>query len=186
MKLIVGLGNPGKEYEETRHNVGFKVIDELAERFSIDLNEAKFKGLFGKGMIRGEKVILLKPMTYMNLSGQAVAPLMNYYKITPDQLLVCYDELDLPVGKIRLRYKGSAGGHNGLKSVIQMIGTQEFNRIRIGIDRPEPGESIVNYVLGKFKPEEKQVIAQMIEKSADACEMWMEKPFLDVMNIYNK
>ena len=111
---------------------------------------------------------------------------MNYYKITPDQLLVCYDELDLPVGKIRLRYKGSAGGHNGLKSVIQMIGTQEFNRIRIGIDRPEPGESIVNYVLGKFKPEEKQVIAQMIEKSADACEMWMEKPFLDVMNIYNK
>ena len=158
MKLIVGLGNPGKQYEETRHNVGFKVIDELSNRLNIELNETKFKGLFGRGMVRGEKVILLKPMTYMNLSGEAVSGLMRYYDISVSDLLVCYDELDLPVGKIRLRYKGSAGGHNGIKSIISLVGTQEFNRIRIGIDRPQPGSNISDYVLGKFNPEDKILV----------------------------
>jgi peptidyl-tRNA hydrolase, PTH1 family len=186
VKLIVGLGNPGKQYEETRHNVGFKVIDELSNRMNIELNETKFKGLYGRGMVHGEKVILLKPMTYMNLSGESVSGLMRYYDITESDLLVCYDELDLPVGKIRLRYKGSAGGHNGIKSIINLVGTQEFNRIRIGIDRPQPGSNIADYVLGKFNPEDKILIQDMVKKSAEACEEWLEKPFLDVMNIYNQ
>jgi PTH1 family peptidyl-tRNA hydrolase len=186
MKLIVGLGNPGKQYEETRHNVGFKVIDELSKKLNIELNETKFKGIYGRGMVQGEKVILLKPMTYMNLSGEAVSGVMRFYDIPSEDLLVCYDELDLPVGKIRLRYKGSAGGHNGIKSIINLLGTQEFNRIRIGIERPQPGSNIADYVLGKFKPEDKGPIHEMVEKSAEACEMWLEKPFLDVMNTYNK
>ncbi|NCU17744.1 aminoacyl-tRNA hydrolase [Pallidibacillus pasinlerensis] len=186
MKLIVGLGNPGKEYEETRHNIGFKVIDELSKNLQIPLNETKFKGLFGKGNINETQVILLKPMTYMNLSGEAVGALMNFYKIPTEELLVIYDELDLPVGKIRLRYKGSAGGHNGIKSIIQHIGTQEFNRIRIGIDRPERGMPVANYVLSKFKKEDLPVMQEMVEKSAKACEEWIEKPFLEVMNIYNQ
>lgn len=186
VKLIVGLGNPGKEYEETRHNIGFKVIDELSKNLQIPLNETKFKGLFGKGNINETQVILLKPMTYMNLSGEAVGALMNFYKIPTEELLVIYDELDLPVGKIRLRYKGSAGGHNGIKSIIQHIGTQEFNRIRIGIDRPERGMPVANYVLSKFKKEDLPVMQEMVEKSAKACEEWIEKPFLEVMNIYNQ
>lgn len=186
MKLIVGLGNPGSKYEETRHNIGFKVIDELSSRYNIPLNETKFRGLFGKGMINGERVILLKPMTFMNLSGEAIRPLMDYYDIDVEDLLIIYDELDLPVGKIRLRYKGSAGGHNGLKSIIAHIGTQEFNRIRIGISRPEPGYPIVNYVLGTFSKEDKEILKEIISTCADACGSWMEKPFLEVMNIYNK
>lgn len=185
MKLIVGLGNPGKQYADTRHNVGFKVIDFLSNQWNIDLKEAKFQGLFGRGVVNGEKVILLKPMTYMNLSGEAVVPLMDYYNLPEEDLLVIYDELDLVPGKIRLRYKGSAGGHNGMKSIINHLGTQEFNRIRIGIGRPEPGLPVTNYVLGKFKPEEKQLIEEMIKKSGQAAEMWLEKPFIDVMNIFN-
>jgi peptidyl-tRNA hydrolase, PTH1 family len=185
LRLIVGLGNPGKQYEDTRHNIGFKVIDKLIENWDIDLNEAKFNGLFGKGMVNGEKIILLKPMTFMNLSGEAVAPLMNYYNISSENLLIIYDELDLPPGKIRLRFKGSAGGHNGVKSIIKLIGTQEFNRIRIGIGRPKPGIEVTEHVLGKFTREETPVIEEMINKSAQACETWLEKPFLEVMNIYN-
>ncbi|MCU9615286.1 aminoacyl-tRNA hydrolase [Caldibacillus lycopersici] len=186
MKLIVGLGNPGKQYEDTRHNIGFKVIDEISSRLNIRLDEMKFNGIFGKGTINGEKVILLKPLTFMNLSGESVAPLMRYYDIPVENLLVIYDELDLPVGKIRLRYKGSAGGHNGIKSIIAHVGTQEFNRIRIGIDRPEQGYPIPNYVLGKFSKEEQEVLKDSIAKSAQACEMWIEKPFQEVMNKYNK
>jgi len=186
MKLIVGLGNPGKQYEDTRHNIGFKVIDELSNKWNIPLNESKFKGLFGKGIVNGQKVILLKPMTYMNLSGESVVPLMDYFDINEEDLIVIYDELDLPVGKIRLRYKGSAGGHNGLKSIISHLGTQEFNRIRIGIGRPQNATPIVNYVLGNFSKEEAPIIQEMVLKSADACQMWLEKPFIDVMNIYNQ
>ncbi len=186
MKLIAGLGNPGKQYEDTRHNVGFKVIDKLCEKWGLTLNKTKFNGLYAKEMINGKKVILLKPLTYMNLSGEAISPLMDYYKIPAENLLVIYDELDLPVGKIRLRFKGSAGGHNGLKSIIKHIGTEEFKRIRIGISRPPEGRSVVDHVLGKFTQEEQPVINEMIEKSADAAAMWLEKPFLEVMNMYNR
>lgn len=185
MKLIVGLGNPGRQYEETRHNVGFKVIDELSTRLQIPLDKAKFNGVFGQGSIMGEKVLILKPLTYMNLSGESVRPVMDYFDIDAEDILVIYDELDLPVGKIRLREKGSAGGHNGMKSIIHHLGTQEFKRIRIGVDRPTNGMKISDYVLGRFIEEEVQEIKEAIQKSADAAEKWLTTPFLQVMNDYN-
>ncbi|MBM7663424.1 PTH1 family peptidyl-tRNA hydrolase [Bacillus mesophilus] len=185
MKLIVGLGNPGKQYAQTRHNVGFIAVDELAHRHSIELDKQKFNGIFGTGVINGEKVILLKPLTYMNLSGESVRPIMDYYNIDVNDLVVIYDDLDLPTGKIRLRTKGSAGGQNGMKSVIQHIGTQEFKRIRIGIDRPQNGMKISDYVLSRFHPEEVNDVVNAIKLTADACETWLKQPFLDVMNQYN-
>ncbi|WP_246946031.1 aminoacyl-tRNA hydrolase [Bacillus pinisoli] len=185
MKLIIGLGNPGKQYAQTRHNVGFITIDELAHRHHIELDKEKFKGLYGTGMINGEKVILLKPLTYMNLSGEAVRPLMDYYNIETEDIIVVYDDLDLPAGKIRLRTKGSAGGQNGMKSVIQHLGTQEFKRIRIGIDRPNNGMKISDYVLGRFSPDEVQDVVHAIKQAADACEEWTKTTFIDVMNKFN-
>ncbi|MBO8178327.1 MAG: aminoacyl-tRNA hydrolase [Bacillus sp. (in: Bacteria)] len=185
MKLIVGLGNPGTKYERTRHNIGFEVIDELAKRFASPLTESKFKGLYTIIRYSSEKVILLKPMTYMNLSGESIRAVVDYYDIDPEHILVIYDDLDLPVGKIRLRQKGSAGGHNGIKSTIAHLGTQNFNRIRIGIDRPTNGMSVPDYVLGKFTKEEWETMGDVIQRCADACEEWMEKPFLQVMNRYN-
>ena len=133
MKLIVGLGNPGKQFDRTRHNIGFEVLDYMSEYFQIPLDKSKFKGIYGVGIIAGEKVILLKPLTYMNLSGESIRPIMDYYNIGIEGLVVIYDDLDLPVGKIRLRQKGSSGGHNGIKSTIQHVGTEKFNRIRVGI-----------------------------------------------------
>ncbi|HDR7795019.1 TPA: aminoacyl-tRNA hydrolase [Bacillus luti] len=185
MKLIVGLGNPGREYELTRHNIGFMAIDELAKRWNISLNEQKFKGVFGAGFVNGEKVILLKPLTYMNLSGESIRPLMDYYKIDVEDFVVMYDDLDIPVGKLRLRMKGSAGGHNGVKSTISHLGTQEFQRIRMGIDRPKNGMKVVDYVLGRFTSEEIPDVNYSIEKAADACEEWLNKPFLQIMNTFN-
>jgi peptidyl-tRNA hydrolase, PTH1 family len=185
LKLIVGLGNPGKDYEQTRHNIGFMIIDELAERLSIRLDKMKFNGLYGQGIVNGEKVILLKPLTYMNLSGESVRPLMDYYDIDMDDLLVIYDDLDLPQGKIRLRTKGSAGGHNGIKSLNQHLGTQEFNRIRVGISRPQNGMKVVDYVLGRFMNEEMVLLKEAIHKSVAASEEWTKRSFLEVMNIYN-
>lgn len=185
MKLIVGLGNPGREYELTRHNIGFMAIDELAKRWNISLNEQKFKGIFGAGFVNGEKVILLKPLTYMNLSGESIRPLMDYYKIDVEDFVVMYDDLDIPVGKLRLRMKGSAGGHNGVKSTISHLGTQEFQRIRMGIDRPKNGMKVVDYVLGRFTSEEIPDVNHSIEKAADACEEWLNKPFLQIMNTFN-
>jgi len=186
MKLIVGLGNPGKQYDQTRHNIGFTVIDELARRFHIALDQAKFKGLYGSTIINGEKIFLLKPLTYMNLSGESIGPFMDYFQIDLDDLLVIYDDLDLPVGKIRLRQKGSAGGHNGIKSAIAHLGTQQFNRIRVGINRPSNGMAITDYVLGRFLNDEQEMIRKAVEQSSNACEEWIKTPFLQVMNIYNQ
>ncbi len=186
MKLIVGLGNPGKEYDQTRHNIGFAVIDELSSRFQIPLNQSKFKGLYGIGFYQGEKVLLLKPLTYMNLSGESIRAVMDYYQIGLEDLLIIYDDLDLPVGKIRLRQKGSPGGHNGIKSTAAHLGTQQFNRIRIGIDRPEPGWNVPDYVLGRFREDEKLPVQEAVKKSVDAGEAWLKKPFLQVMNEYNQ
>ncbi|MGX6446295.1 aminoacyl-tRNA hydrolase [Neobacillus sp. K501] len=186
MKLIVGLGNPGKQYENTRHNIGFDVIDALSDKFSIPLNQSKFKGLYGMGVHKGEKVVLLKPLTYMNLSGESIRAVSDYYQIDIEDIVIIYDDLDLPVGKIRLRQKGSAGGHNGIKSTVAHLGTQEFNRIRIGIDRPKNGMKVPDYVLGRFYDEEKPFTQEAVKKSAAACEAWLEKPFLQVMNEFNQ
>ena len=135
MKLIIGLGNPGKEYENTRHNTGFMVLDRLSEKLNIEMTQNKFKGLYGKSKYKGEDVILLKPQTYMNLSGESVRQVMDFFKINQEDILVIYDDLDMPVGKLRLRQSGSAGGHNGIKNIILHTGSQNFNRIRVGIDR---------------------------------------------------
>ena len=186
MKLIVGLGNPTKQYDQTRHNIGFAVIDELAKRFHIALDQAKFKGLYGSTIMNGEKIFLLKPLTYMNLSGESIGPFMDYFQIDLDDLLVIYDDLDLPVGKVCLRQKGSAGGHNGIKSAIAHLGTQQFNRIRVGINRPTNGMAITDYVLGRFLNDEQEMIKKAVDQSSDACEEWIKTPFLQVMNIYNQ
>lgn len=185
MKLIVGLGNPGKQYENTRHNIGFLVIDKLSEQLNIRLDQAKFKGVFGIGNIGGEKILLLKPLTYMNLSGESIRAVMDYYQVETEDLVVIYDDLDLPVGRIRLRQQGSAGGHNGIKSTIAHLGTQNFNRIRVGIDRPQNGMNVADYVLGRFTKEEQLMMEDVIVKCSDACEQGLKKPFLQVMNEFN-
>lgn len=186
MKVIVGLGNPGKQYEDTRHNVGFMAIDELSRMLNIPLDQAKHKGLYGIGFYQGEKILLLKPLTYMNLSGESIRAVVDYYHIDIENVVLIYDDLDLPVGKIRLRQKGSAGGHNGMKSAIAHLGTQEFNRIRIGINRPPKGMAVPDYVLGRFSKEDQPAVAEAVKKSADACEIWLKRPFLQVMNEYNQ
>lgn len=186
MKCIVGLGNPGKKYEQTRHNVGFMVIDELAKRHNASLSKKKFNGLYAMETIQGEKVILLAPQTYMNLSGEAVRPLMEYYNLELDDIIVIYDDLDLPTGKIRLRQKGGHGGHNGLRSIIDQLGNKEFKRIRIGIGRPASRVPVIDYVLGKFSKEEEEEAMESIQKAADACEAWLKLPFPQVMNDFNQ
>ncbi|WP_409303644.1 aminoacyl-tRNA hydrolase [Peribacillus sp. SCS-155] len=186
MKIIIGLGNPGRQYEKTRHNIGFEVIDALSDKWNIQLDQAKHKGIYGTGVKNGEKILLLKPLTYMNLSGESIAEVMNFYKADLQDIVLLYDDLDLPVGKIRLRQKGSAGGHNGIKSAIAHLGSQEFNRIRIGIGRPAGRMPVTDYVLGRFTQEEWNEMGKVIEKTVDACDDWIQRPFLQVMNDFNK
>lgn len=186
MKCIVGLGNPGRKYANTRHNVGFMVIDELLQQNGWKLDKKKFKGEYAMEVFAGEKVIFLQPQTYMNLSGESVRPLMDYYNISVDDLLVIYDDLDLPAGKIRLRAKGGHGGHNGMRSLIDHLGTKEFKRIRFGVGRPVTSMAVVDYVLSGFAKNEEQIISDSIRTAKDACEAWLAgKSFLEVMNEYN-
>lgn len=184
MKLIVGLGNPGKEYEKTRHNAGFLAIDELAKDLKVEINMKKFNALIGVYQLGQEKVILMKPQTYMNASGEAVIQCMNFYKIESKDLIVAHDDLDLPVGKIRLREKGSAGGQKGMANIIQHTKTQEIKRIRIGIgqDRLIP---VVDYVLGKTKKEDLPLYEESIKKAAEALKLSLTKSFDIVMNRCN-
>lgn len=186
MKWIVGLGNPGPTYEKTRHNVGFMALDALAERHGMKFNQHKCKSVIAEGMIAGHKTVLIKPMTYMNLSGEAVRAYMDYYKVSLDDMIVVYDDLDTVVGKIRLRYQGSAGGHNGIKSIIQHTGTQSFNRVRMGISRPEPGYAIVDYVLGTFPRKEREQVQNMVEETCDALEFCLDHTFEQTMAKFNK
>lgn len=185
MKLIIGLGNPGKLYEHTRHNIGFDVIDALAAKWGAPLNQTKFNGMYATVHRPEGKVILLKPLTYMNLSGECVRPMMDYFDIEIEDIIVIYDDLDLETGKLRLRQKGSAGGHNGIKSLIQHLGTQEFNRIRVGVSRPPTGMKVADYVLSKFSKEDQPIVEDATKKSCDAVEAALSKKFLDVMNIFN-
>jgi PTH1 family peptidyl-tRNA hydrolase len=186
MKCIVGLGNPGRKYKDTRHNVGFMVIEELRKRHNWKLNQSKFNGKYAMEILDGQKVILMQPQTYMNLSGEAIRPLLNYFNIDVEDMIVIYDDLDLPTGKIRLRQKGGHGGHNGIRSTIDHLGTKEFKRIRIGVGRPSDQTPVINYVLGKFPKEEQENVAFSINQAADACEAWITKPFAEVMNEYNR
>lgn len=185
MKCIVGLGNPGKKYEGTRHNIGFMVIDELASRNQLTLNKSKYDSDYAIEFIQGEKVMFVKPQSFMNLSGEAVKPLIDYYNIELRNLIVLYDDLDLPTGKIRLRQKGGHGGHNGIRSLINHLGTNDFKRIRLGIGRPSDPRPIVDYVLQRFSKEQEEDVEQSIMRSADACESWFKTSFTDVMNQFN-
>ncbi|HBZ82535.1 MULTISPECIES: aminoacyl-tRNA hydrolase [Brevibacillus] len=185
MKVIIGLGNPGKKYEDTRHNAGFMAIDKISDKWGIPVTQNKFRALVGEGRVEGEKVLLVKPQTYMNLSGESVAEILKFYKLIPDDLVVIFDDLDLPTGQLRLREKGSAGGHNGIKSMIQHLGTQEFKRIKVGISRPEPGRSVSDYVLQSFPAAERTLIQEAVEHAADAAAMWTREPFIKVMNQFN-
>ena len=185
MRLIAGLGNPGSEYVHTRHNIGFEVVENLAGAHDIQMNKTKFNALYGKGVIEGEEVLLVKPLTYMNLSGEAIAPIMNYFKIDLDDLLVIYDDLDLAVGKLRLRLKGSSGGHNGMKSIIQHVGSSDFKRMRVGIGRPPGRQPVIDYVLKRFSKEEDPLIEEVIGKAIEACATWCREPFDKIMNKYN-
>ena len=187
MIVIAGLGNPGKEYEHTRHNVGFDLIDVLAERYQIGVNESKFQGLYGKGIIEGEKAILVKPLTYMNLSGICIQEVLHYFKCDPKtDLIVISDDISLPEGMIRIRKKGSAGGHNGLKNIIAQVGTDEFARIRIGVgDKPKNGD-LVNHVLGHFTKEARAQVEQGLENAADAIALAVRENMDAAMNQFNK
>ena len=184
MKLIVGLGNPGKEYAGTRHNCGFMVIDRLASKLNVDVDQNKFKGLYAKVKYHGEDIILLKPQTYMNLSGESVNAVMNFFKIDKEDLLVIYDDLDMPVGKLRLRKTGSAGGHNGIKNIIAHLNSQDFKRIRVGLDRHKY-MNVADYVLSRFSKVESEAIEQGIENAANAVLDYLDNDFNHAMNYYN-
>lgn len=185
MKLIVGLGNPGGKYTATRHNVGFRVVDELSRRHGIDLSRVRFSGFFGNGPVGAQQVGLLKPGTFMNLSGRAVREAMTFYKLEPADLLVISDDLALPLGRLRLRKAGSAGGHNGLTSVITETGTEAFARLRIGIEQVA-GERMVGHVLGAFTDREETVIGPAVMHAADAVECWLADGIDTAMNRFNK
>jgi PTH1 family peptidyl-tRNA hydrolase len=185
MKWIVGLGNPGAEYRNNRHNIGFMVIDRAAELWGIAVSQNKFKALIGEGRVKGEKVVLLKPMTYMNLSGEAMRAFMDFYKAPLEDCIVVYDDLDTPFGQIRLRYQGGPGGHNGIKSIIQHMGTQTFKRIRVGISRPAPGFNIADYVLADFTKEEQEKLPEVVERCVAALDFSLEHSFDKTMAKYN-
>lgn len=190
MKLIVGLGNPGKEYSANRHNIGFLCINYIARQHHIALDKKQGKSRTGAGTIAGEQVLLAKPQTYMNASGQAVILLMQKFKIEPDDLIVIHDDLDLPLGKIRIRQGSSAGGHNGAKSIISHLGSQEFIRIRVGISRPPvngevPICTIVDYVLGDFTPDDNPVIEETVHRVGDAVVCLLTEGLTATMNKFN-
>ncbi|MDD7267998.1 MAG: aminoacyl-tRNA hydrolase [Lachnospiraceae bacterium] len=183
MKIIVGLGNPTKEYEHTRHNIGFDVIDALAQQHRISVNGLKFMGECGTGSIAGQKVLLLKPVTYMNLSGESIRAACDYYKIDPqEELLVVYDDIHLPPGKLRLRKKGRAGGHNGIKNIIRHLHSEVFCRLKVGVGAQMEQQDLVNHVLGHFSAEEKPVIADGIKRATASIEDWVEAGMEEAMN----
>lgn len=185
--MIVGLGNPGSKYKDTKHNIGFITLDEFAFQHKMVFNKTKFEAIYAEAFIGSEKVLLVKPQTFMNDSGRAVRPLMDYFNVEIEDLIVVYDDLDLPVGKLRLRQKGSAGGHNGIKSLIQHLGTADFNRVRIGIDRPLGKQTVVQHVLSGFPKNQHEELLLAIKDSVAALDYWIEgHSFSDVMNQFNK
>jgi PTH1 family peptidyl-tRNA hydrolase len=186
MKLIVGLGNPGAEYRETRHNVGFKVVDALAERWRVsDQWREKFDALHVKTMVGEESAILAKPLTFMNLSGHAVAGLAGFYKIEPAEIFIVTDDVALPVGRLRARREGGAGGHNGLKSIIQSLATQAFPRMRVGVGRGDDRRDLADHVLGRFDADERDTVSAAVLRAADASEMFLSEGIERVMNVFN-
>lgn len=185
MKLIVGLGNPGSEYQATRHNMGFSAIDYISEKYNIPVKKSKHQSLIGEGTLFGERVVLIKPMTYMNLSGDAVGALSRWYKVDPADILVLYDDMDIPTGQLRIRPSGSAGGHNGMKSIILRLGTDQFPRLRIGIGRVDSHDT-VDYVLGKLNREEQEIQFKLLGTVCDAVGLFIKEGIAPAMNRYNR
>lgn len=185
MYLIIGLGNPEEEYSKTRHNMGFNTINKLAKKYNIEINKNKFQGLYETATIEGQKVVLIKPQTYMNLSGNCVKEFVDFYKVDSENVLVIYDDMDIEPGTIKIRKKGSAGGHNGMKSIIRMLGTEEFSRIRIGIGRPEHNGDEINYVIGAIPDEEIPKLEEGTENAKEAIIEILRNGIDSAMNKFN-
>ena len=185
MKVIVGLGNPGREYAQTKHNVGFMLVDALADKLGLAAWQEKFDALIAEGRLGTEKILLVKPQTYMNDSGRAVGPLMNWYKLSPEDLIVAHDDMDIPAGTIRIRKKGSAGGHNGIKSVLAHLGDEHFSRVMIGIGRHLAGWTLINHVLAPFQEEDVPKIKEAIQYLLPAVECIVTEDTDKAMNLYN-
>jgi PTH1 family peptidyl-tRNA hydrolase len=183
--LIVGLGNPGKTYQRTRHNLGFQVVDRLAEQHDIKVGQKKFKGQFGSGSIGDRRVCLLKPQTYMNLSGSAVAEAVNYHKVPLEQVLIAHDDVDLELGRIQVKFGGGHGGHRGLQSVIEDLAADEFARIRVGVNRPEGEGDVSDYVLEPFSRAEQAAAEDAVGRAAEAAAAWLKDGLTTAMNQYN-
>lgn len=186
MKIIVGLGNPGREYIATKHNIGFDAITRISDDYDISLDFKKHQAICGKGMIAGEKIILAQPQTFMNLSGESVRALVDFYKISPEDLIIIYDDISLPPGQLRIRKKGSAGGHNGIKNIIAHLGTDEFPRIKIGVGEKPGGWDLKDYVLSRFPSEEEPTIREALKMVSKACEVMIFRGIQEAMNEYNK
>ncbi len=186
MYIIVGLGNPTREYQATRHNIGFDAVTRISDEYRIPLDFKKHKALCGKGMIAGEKVVLAQPQTYMNLSGESVKELKDFYKVEPENIIIIYDDISLEPGKLRLRTKGSAGGHNGIKSIIAHLGTENFPRIRVGVGDKPPGWDLADYVLSRFPNDEQPVIREALGKTSEAVKAILTEGMESAMNLYNR
>lgn len=185
MYIIAGLGNPTKEYDKTRHNVGFSVIDVLADRYNMDVSERKHKALCGRGAMEGQKVVLMKPQTFMNLSGESIRAAMDFYKAAPEDVLIIYDDVSLEPGQLRIRQKGSAGGHNGIKNIISHLGTQEFPRIKVGVGAKPPRMDLADYVLSRFSQGEQKLMEEAFKEAAEAAVMIMTEGLDRAMNHFN-
>lgn len=186
MFLIVGLGNPGKQYEHTRHNIGFDVMDAIADKYNISISEKKHKALCGKGVVAGQKVVLAKPQTFMNLSGESVVELLHYYKLDPeDEMLVIFDDISLAPGGLRIRKKGSAGGHNGIKNIIALTGTQNFMRVKVGVGEKPKGWDLADHVLGHFDATDRKKVEEAIADAVAATEMILQGEIDQAMNDFN-
>lgn len=187
MYLIVGLGNPGRKYEGTRHNMGFDVIDYLIEKYNIPQGGVKFNAMYGKGIIGGQRVILAKPLSFMNLSGGPVGDLVNYFKVDPEtELIVIYDDIDLEPGQLRIRVKGSAGGHNGIKDIIKRLGTDKFLRIKVGVGAKPKDWDLADHVLGHFTQDDRKIVDEAIKKAGDAVDKMISQGTEAAMNEYNR
>jgi PTH1 family peptidyl-tRNA hydrolase len=185
MKIVVGLGNPGMKYAGTRHNVGFSVILELGDRYGIKVDTKKHKALIGKGIVDGEKIILAMPQTYMNLSGESVREIVDFYKCSPEDLIVVYDDIDLDVGKLRVRQKGSAGGHNGMKNIVQHLGSTTFDRVRVGVGKKPDNMDLADYVLSRFGKGEIDDIRESCMRAAEAVDTIIKDGAVAAMNKFN-
>ena len=185
MYLIVGLGNPEQDYNNTRHNMGFKTINKLAKQYEIEVTKNKFKGLYGNGIIEDEKVILLKPQTFMNLSGESIKEIVQFYKIELEKIIVIYDDIDIEPGTIKLRKAGGPGTHNGMKSVVQELGTQNFKRVRVGIGKPKIGQNLIEYVIGAISEEDKEKLDKATDLAKDAIIEIIKNGIDTAMNKFN-